>query len=141
VTPDELALVQETVRIAAADPDALARGFYDRLFNIAPHTRALFPEDMTEQRGKLVDEFEFLVAAATDLDTFVTRARELGARHVDYGVTTAHYDDVETALMGALADRLGDEWNGEREDAWRRLYRLIAETMLDGAAGRSFARR
>lgn len=141
MTPDELAIVIETVQIASADRDALARSFYDRLFAIAPNTRELFPDDMTEQRGKLVDEFEFLVGAATDLDTFVDRARELGARHVDYGVTTADYDAVETALLGALADRLGDDWTPERESAWRRLYRLIAETMLDGAAGRAFAKR
>jgi len=28
--------------------------FYDRLFDIAPHMKAMFPDDMIEQRGKLM---------------------------------------------------------------------------------------
>lgn len=141
MTPEELELVGSSTSAVLADRDGFARRFYERLFAIAPETRSLFPDDMAVQRGKLVDEFEFLAGAATDLDRFVTRARELGRRHADYGVAPDHYDLLERALFDALADALGDDWTPDHRVAWERLYRLIAETMMDGAAGHAFAPR
>jgi hemoglobin-like flavoprotein len=41
--------------------------------------------------------------------------------------------------MGALSEVLGAAWTPEAEGAWRRLYELISETMLEGAAGSVFA--
>jgi nitric oxide dioxygenase len=122
-----------------ADADAFADAFYGTLFEISPGSRALFPADMTAQRGKLVDELVFLVGAARDLDAFVERARELGRRHVDYGVSAADYDAVGAALLTAVADRVGDAWTPAHQQAWTKLYRLIADVMREGADSQLFA--
>jgi nitric oxide dioxygenase len=134
MTPEQLSLISETVGIVVADADRFSTRFYERLFELAPATRKLFPGDLTEQRGKLVDELAFLAGAATDLPAFIDRARHLGARHQTYGVRPGDYDIVRTALLDSLALVVGAQWTADSSHAWQALYRLIAETMLEGAA-------
>lgn len=144
MTPAELALIVADGEVIRAD--AFARSFYDTLFEIAPQTRALFPDDLVAQRGKLVDELGFLVDAATggidgtepgDLGPFLERATELGRRHVGYGVRGHDYASVGTALTAALSEHVAD-WDAEHERAWDKLYRLIADVMRAGADSAAF---
>ena len=55
MSPEQKALVKETWQKAAPTADAVARLFYDRLFEIDAATRSLFKKtDLTEQRRKLI---------------------------------------------------------------------------------------
>jgi hemoglobin-like flavoprotein len=139
VTPEELDLVSQAGRVVAAFPDRFAGTFYETLFEISPTTRELFPDDMTAQKGKLVDEMAFLLDAARDLDAFVARAKDLGRRHVDYGVQHGDYESVGVALTSALHECMEAEWSDAHEAAWAKLYSLIADVMRDGASGSMFA--
>lgn len=139
MTPEELALVTESADVVCTDADAFADSFYSTLFEIAPESRALFPTAMTEQKGKLVDELVFLVGAAQDLESFVERARGLGARHAGYGVRFSDYEAVGAALITAVAEQVGDDWTIEHQRAWQKLYRLIADVMREGASDQLFA--
>jgi hemoglobin-like flavoprotein len=139
VTPEELDLVSQAGRVVAACPDRFAATFYETLFEISPTTRELFPDDMTAQKGKLVDEMAFLVGAARDLDAFVARAKDLGRRHVAYGVQHGDYERVGVALTSALRECMEVEWTDAHEAAWAKLYNLIADVMRDGARGSMFA--
>jgi hemoglobin-like flavoprotein len=140
VTPDELALIDDAASVVEATPDRFAATFYDTLFELAPGTRGLFPDDLAEQKGKLVDELAFLIGAARDLDTFVARASDLGHRHVGYGVRNDDYGPVGIALAVALRECMQDDWTPAHEAAWSKLYSLIAGVMRDGASTASFAR-
>ncbi len=133
VSPAELALIESADEVVRADPDAFAHVFYATLFEVAPEVRELFDDDLTAQRGKLVDEVAFFIGAAADLDRFVERAHDLGSRHVGYGVQRDHYDAVGVALVAAVRERTGDDWTSEHHRAWTKLYRLISDVMLDGA--------
>lgn len=133
MTPEELDLIDEAAQVVEDCPDQFGTTFYTTLFEISPKTRALFPDDLTAQRGKLVEELAFLIEAARDLDMFVARARDLGRRHVDYGVQHADYEPVGVALTAALRECMQDAWSVEHAAAWGKLYRLIADVMRDGA--------
>ena len=133
VTPEELLLIEQAARVLDTCPDRFASTFYETLFELDPATRDLFPPDLTEQRGKLVDELAFLIDAARDLDTFVARAHDLGHRHVGYGVQHHDYETVGVAPPAALRACLEDEWDAAHETAWTKLYRLIADVMQEGA--------
>jgi hemoglobin-like flavoprotein len=136
VTPAELDLIRADG--ALVDAEVFASAFYGTLFELAPATRRLFGDDLVAQRGKLVDELGFLVDAATaagesgDLSPFVDRARDLGRRHVGYGVRGPDYVPVGEALVAALAEVV-DGWDDTHVQAWRKLYRLIADVMREGA--------
>jgi nitric oxide dioxygenase len=133
MTPEQLELVQRSFDLALHQADALAVAFYDHLWTIAPETRAMFPQEMAAQRQKLLDELTAIVAAVGHLDQLVARTGVLGARHVEYGVEPYHYELVGDALVAALADVLGADWDTATEDAWRYAYDLVAETMLRSA--------
>ena len=138
MTPEQRELVQSTVTVVERDSERFSAALYDRLFALDATTRALFPADITHQRSRLVDELSFFTTAIGDLPRFIEHARRLGARHHAYGVRPESFEHMEDALLDALQSVLGDEFTDDVGRAWRRLYRLIAETMLEGSAGELF---
>jgi nitric oxide dioxygenase len=141
MTPDQLLLVAETARAVGAEPDRFSAIFYARLFERAPHIRALFPQGTGGEGRRLADEIAALASELCDLPAFVERTRALGARHRGYGVRPEHYEAAGEALLGALADFLGPRWTPAVMLAWERVYRLIAETMLEGSGDVVFRER
>jgi hemoglobin-like flavoprotein len=116
------------IREAAADL------FYDRLFEIAPQVRGLFPADLREQKRKLMAMLAMAVGGLNDLETVIPKVKTLGARHVAYGATAAHYEIVGEALLWTLERGLGEAFTPEVRRAWTNVYRVLATTMQAGAA-------
>jgi hemoglobin-like flavoprotein len=133
MTPEQLASVRRTALELDRHGDDFARRFYTALFERHPTARRLFPPDMRAQRDKLVDELLALVACADDLATFLARARRIGARHQRVGVHAADYPFIGDALVAAVAGVATDGWTAQADAAWRRMWALIAEGMLEGA--------
>jgi len=89
------------------------------------------------QRTKLMTELKALVDIGVRIadagpDHFVSRASALGARHRTYGVEAAHYETVGLALVAALRSHVR-RWDDDREQSWRLLYALVADTMQEQA--------
>ena len=138
MTPEQRTIVQSTVMVVERESDQFSTVLYDRLFALDGEIRTLFPADITQQRTQLVDGLSFFAATIGDLPTFIEDARRLGARHHRYGVGPEYFGLMERALLEALRSVLGDDFTDDVERAWRCLYRLIAETMLEGSAGELF---
>ena len=126
------AIVQTTFA-QVADADLLATRFYTRLFEIDPSTRPLFTHDMAEQRQKLIQILVIVVNNLDDLSPLIPAIQNLGKRHVTYGVTTAHWNSVGSALLFALEEDFGEAFTNEVREAWGIAYRIIAKTALDAA--------
>ena len=134
MTPEQITLVQSSFgRLGPRLPD-LATAFYQRLFERDPALRSLFTTDMTEQKVKFADKLAEVVRAIRHLDELLAHTRDLGARHVGYGVRAVDYPTVGQALMDALGDVLGNGFDPATREAWTLAYNLVAETMLEGAA-------
>src|SRR6266478_2908612 len=110
MTPDQVQLVQQSFSKVAPIADQAAVLFYGRLFEIAPQVRAMFPDDMTEQRKKLMGTLAIVVNGLSDLPAILPAASALAKRHVSYGAQAAHYPVVGTALLWTLEKGLGDAW-------------------------------
>jgi hemoglobin-like flavoprotein len=134
MTPDQIALVQETFKPVLEIKDTAADLFYDRLFHDDPSLRALFPEDLGEQKKKLMATIATAVGALDRLDTIVPTVQALGIGHAGYGVRPAHYDTVAGALIWTLEQGLGEAFTPEVRDAWVAAYTILADTMKDAAA-------
>jgi hemoglobin-like flavoprotein len=141
MTPQQLELVATTAEQVDLHADRFATAFYEHLFTTWPELRELFPDDLTAQRAKLADEMIYLAEVASDFDGFADRTRQLGARHRGYGVRTDHYEAMRESLLTALRTVLGEQFTDEVEEAWTRLYGLLAEMMMDGASAAMFAKR
>lgn len=131
MTPDQVNLVQTSFKSVAPIAETAADIFYARLFEIAPETRALFPEVMTDQKKKLMQMLAVAVNGLTNLEVIVPAVQELGARHQGYKVTDAHYDSVGAALLYTLEKGLGDAFTPEVEAAWAETYGTLASVMKD----------
>ncbi|MCA9969198.1 MAG: hypothetical protein KC425_03230 [Anaerolineales bacterium] len=71
----------------------------------------------------------FAVAGLHKPDRIVPAVRQLGSRHVGYGVQPHHYQTVGAALLWTLAQGLGSQFTPEVEAAWTAAYTLLADTM------------
>lgn len=58
--------------------------FYSKLFELDPALRPLFPEDLAEQKEKLMKMISLAVEGLTDLGALVPKVEELGRRHATY---------------------------------------------------------
>ena len=106
MTPKQVALVQDSFAKVALT-EAAAMLFYDRLFEIAPQTRAMFPDDMIEQRRKLMAMLAGVVKGLANLEQVLPAAGALAKRHVGYGAKAEHYPVVGAALLWTLGERPG----------------------------------
>jgi hemoglobin-like flavoprotein len=134
VTPEQIALVQESYESLGSAETEMAAEFYRRLFARDPELKALFTTDPSVQRAKFADQLREIVMSMPNLDAFLVQTRALGARHAGYGVRVADYATVGASLIEALAASLGESFDEPMREAWARAYNLIAEAMLDGAA-------
>lgn len=135
MTPRQISIVQASFDYILPIPDRVGARFYNRLFQMAPETRAMFAGDMTEQGRKLVATLATVVNSLDRLDPVVPALKALGERHRDYGVMDEHYGPVGLALIETLREMLGAEFDGELEQAWRDAYGLVAKTMIEAASG------
>ncbi len=133
MTPEQIELVQSSMQELGAGDDVVRR-FYDRVFELAPETRSLFPDDMEELRTGFLATLTELVASLHELPDLALQSRALGARHRGYGVQASHYAVVRAALLDTLASTLGDGFTPAHAAAWGQAYDLLAEVMQQGAA-------
>ena len=132
-TQTDIALVRETFDIIVPIADVAADLFYERLFYMAPSLRRMFPEDMRDQKRKLIMMLAMAVNGLENLDTLAPVLMQLGARHAGYGVKDYHYKTVGEALIWTLERGLANQFTPDVERAWVRVYLLVAATMQAGA--------
>jgi hemoglobin-like flavoprotein len=123
MTPDQVALVQDSFKRVVPIATTAADLFYDRLFAIAPQLRPLFPTDLREQKTKLIAMLATVVANLHQLEKMMAQAEQLGKRHVRYGVTGDHYAPVGEALIWTLEQGLGAEFTPSVKAAWTEAFR------------------
>ena|SRR3984957_8686265 len=139
MTPDQVKLVQHSFAKVAPISETAAVLFYDRLFEIAPPVKAMFPADMTEQRRKLMTMLAAVVNGLGDLNSILPAASALAKRHVGYGAKAEHYPVVGAALLWTLEKGLGDGWTPDIAEAWTTAYGTLSGYMISEAYGRSQA--
>jgi nitric oxide dioxygenase len=136
MTPDQINLVQQSFAKVAPISEQAAVLFYDRLFEVAPQVKSLFPADMTEQRRKLMATLAFVVGGLGNLQSILPAASSLATRHVGYGARPEHYPVVGGALLWTLEKGLGSDWTPEVADAWTAAYGTLSSFMISQAYGR-----
>ena len=133
VTAAQKTLVQDSFADIATIADDAAMLFYQRLFELDPSLRRMFPADMTGQRKKLLQMLTAAVKGLDRLEQLVPVVQDLGRRHARYGVRESHYETVGEALLWTLEMGLGRGFTAQVRDAWVAVYGLLATTMQDAA--------
>jgi hemoglobin-like flavoprotein len=134
MTPEHRTLVKETYPDIKQIAIPVSLLFYGRLFDLDPSLRALFHIDMTEQSQKLMEMLDAIVGALDTFEEVRPALRELGRRHVGYGVKEAHYATLGSALLWAFAHALEPNFNTSVGEAWGAVLGEVSREMLVGAA-------
>jgi len=131
----QIKLVQDSFAKVAPISEQAAVLFYNRLFEVAPSVKAMFPADMTEQRKKLMGTLAIVVNGLSNLGAVLPAASALAKRHVSYGAKPEHYPVVGGALLWTLEKGLGDAWTPEVANAWTAAYGTLSGYMISEAYG------
>lgn len=129
----QITLVQKTFAMVEPIADVAAQLFYGRLFDIDSSLREMFPEDMTEQRKKLMKTLKISVAGLRATDKILPALQSLGRRHIGYEVEDVHYEIVGQALIWTLEQGLDEAFTDEVREAWVATYTLLATVMQEAA--------
>jgi hemoglobin-like flavoprotein len=134
MTPEQVKMVQDSFKKVVPIAGTAADLFYDRLFTIAPEVRSLFPDDLAEQKKKLIAMLATAVTNLHQVEKIVPAVQDLGKRHVGYGVTDKHYEPVGAALLWTLEKGLGPDFTPPTKAAWTEAYMTLAGVMKAAAA-------
>ena len=133
MTPESIARLKHSFSEVAAQPGALATGFYTQLFTAEPDLRQLFPIDLTALQGHFEAALALVIRNLEDVAVLQESLRDLGAQHVGWGAKPDHYFVVRDVLVGAIRDASAS-WTDELEVDWHNAITAIAVPMLQGAA-------
>ena len=134
MTPEQVLLVKDSFRKVMPIAGTAADLFYDRLFTVAPDVRSLFPDDLTEQKKKLIAMLATAVSNLHQLDQISAAVQDLGKRHTAYGVAPKHYQPVGDALLWTLEQGLGTDFTPPVKAAWTEAYVTLTGVMQNAAA-------
>ncbi len=133
MTPEQVHLIRKSFIHLSAQDHVAALVFYRHLFTLDPSLRPMFKGDIEEQARKLIDMLAALISMLERPAGLDIELRAMGSRHLDYGVTEAHYATVGTAMLNMLSDVLGKQFTPPTRAAWEALYDAVAQTMKRGA--------
>lgn len=133
LTDAQITLVQESFARVEPIAEPVAQVFYGRLFDLDPSLREMFPEEMSEQRKKLITTLKIVVAGLSVVEKIMPALESLGRRHISYDVEEVHYEVVAQALIWTLQQAIDEEFTDEVRDAWLATYHLMAKIMMEAA--------
>ena len=94
--------------------------------------RRLFPNDLAEQKKKLMTMLGAAVAGLSKPEALLPVMRALGARHAGYGVAARHIAPVGAALIWTLEKGLGEAFTPDMKAAWVEVYSVLSHAMIAG---------
>jgi hemoglobin-like flavoprotein len=131
ITRDQIAVVEASFDSFYPDAyDAVASTFYEELFRRDKALRALFPDNLHEQRRKLMMAFNIAVHGLRHPRSILPALSELGHIHAQLGIQRSHYLTMEEALLATVQQHAGPSWTVDAAAAWQAAFSLIVETMM-----------
>ncbi len=132
--PDISLEVQATLDLLLKNEDRFASRFYDKVFEIAPETRALFKNNLKDQGRLLTHMLSGIVYSLSRPSHLKMGLRTLGKNHTKYGVEAFHYPVVKQAILETIQEELGEEYNEDIGHAWEQAMDMIIDLMKEGQA-------
>ena len=131
LTAEEIVRVRTSFDMVFANANDTMTAFYDRIFELAPEIRPMFPADLSVLKQDFISKLAMLVGSLDPTTGLLGGADILGRNHQQYGAKAEHYPVVGEALLWSLARGLGPHWTDELEQAWRKVYGVVAQRMVD----------
>jgi hemoglobin-like flavoprotein len=135
MTPTQRRLVRQTVGSLRDQAGPVSLLFYGRLFELDPSARRLFHNDLELQGRKVIETLDWMAESLDRFDSMSARLADLGKQHAGYGVRLDQYESVIAALLWAIAQALGPDFDAATRDSWKLALSAVSEAMKGGAIG------
>ncbi|WP_258103252.1 globin domain-containing protein [Marinoscillum sp. MHG1-6] len=110
--------------------------FYDKLFQIAPQVRPMFPEDLSKQSEKLAYTITFVVTNIDRIEEIKGSIEDLGRIHNKLDISADYYPPVKEALIWTIEQKMADKYKAEIGEAWNAALDFLASVMINAPAKR-----
>jgi class 3 adenylate cyclase/hemoglobin-like flavoprotein len=121
--------LQYSMNILLEDEDKFAKIFYDKVFDMAPHVRALFRNNMTDQGRLLTHMLGGIVYSLSRPEHLKKGLETLGKSHVHYGVKAEYYPVVKKAMLETIDEVIGDNRSPQTIEAWNQALDFVIDSM------------
>lgn len=130
----DVAILRDSFALIAERNPEITKRFYEIFFEKYPSVRPMFGRrSQREQEAMLTQALVAVLDHLEDSTTLGTILRDVGARHVAYGVKDEMYGWVGDALLTAFAEVLGEDFTPAVRAAWTDAYGAIVGLALEGA--------
>ena len=131
--PDPIFLVQRQINRVLLDGHNFVDRFYRHFFEQLPEVRPLFKDGVfPRQHDLFLNQIAWSVRELRNLPALLKNLTELGERHRGYGVDRAHIPKAARALLAALEETLGAEFDAEMRHAWSHVFDQVASGVQAG---------
>lgn len=143
MTPTQIRILRRSFEHIGPVADRISRGFYDRLFAIAPETRGLFGQDEAARERLFQDIFRHFssqtlrsmltlpVTSSKSREISIPDIVELWHAQIGHGARPEHFVLAKDAFAWSLQRHLGSVIDGDAIDAWVRAFEIITTAMAD----------
>lgn len=131
LSPQTIAIVQATVPALADHGAAITGAMYRRLFQ-DPEIAALFNTANQQNGAQLHALATAILAYARNIENLAAlgpAVERIAQKHIGYAIKAEHYPHVATALLGAIAEVLGEAATPEILAAWGEAYWFLADIL------------
>mmetsp|Transcript_36930 Transcript_36930/g.86549 ORF Transcript_36930/g.86549 Transcript_36930/m.86549 type:complete len:1416 (-) Transcript_36930:112-4359(-) len=148
LTADQVKVIQSTWRsVEKLGAEKVGVLLFQNIFDAAPEAAGLFPFGRAQgfdPKGDLSRNTALVTHAVGVVNTVATAVgmldnlpklgpvlKDLGAKHVKYGVKAEHYPIVGGAFLKTLEMGLGEAYTPEVTAAYTAMWKIVAKTMQD----------
>jgi nitric oxide dioxygenase len=133
MTSNQRQLVRQSFDALRDQAGPVSLLFYGKLFELDPSARRLFHIDLALQGRKIVDTLATVTESLDRFESIRPRLADLGRQHAGYGVRPEQYDTITTALLWAIGQALGADFDSPTREAWKLALTAVSAAMIAGA--------
>jgi hemoglobin-like flavoprotein len=125
--------LESSFNLVAPRAQELVDRFYALLFSRYPQVRPMFPNQMGDQKKKLIASLVLVVQNIRTPNKLLDPLTEMGKRHVEYGAVPEHYPLVRDTMLEVLGEIAGKAWTDQLNEDWTVALDLVSSIMIEGA--------
>lgn len=126
-----LDLMRQSFPVVFQHKAEISHHFYQLMFRDAPETRAMFSENMGEQREVMASVLTALAKTSIDPNAVQETLDRLARSHANLGLTPRQFEVGEAALRNALISTMTGKVPDEVLAAWLLAVRRVIEAMQE----------
>jgi hemoglobin-like flavoprotein len=131
MTETTVATLRESFAWVANARAELVSLSFARFFDRSPELKILFAPDLATHEALLDDSLRLIFDGLHDWPRTMSELERVGKRYSHLGVRPGYFELINSSLLVALSDMLGDRYTAPVDLAWRSLLSTVNRVMSD----------